>query len=147
MLEFLQPTDRDTLIIKELLAQRDSFSQLLEAQPPLEARLRLSPGESPFQPPKGRGRPPFAESVIKFAYYIYATGGVKAYDTLLANSRGDSKLPSLSAVKKFGMKQPSITEGELQLDSLKNAVTSKMQDERKDMRRRSSPTSCLVTKR
>lgn len=125
MLEFLEPTDRATLIIKELLTQRNLMSQSLEAQPPLQARLQVSPGESSFQAPKGRGRPAFVESVMEFAYYIYGTGGVKTYETLLANSRGDSKLPSLSAVKKFGMKQPNITEGELQLDSLKNALISR----------------------
>lgn len=125
MLEFLQPTTRDALIIKELLSQRNSSSQLLEPQLPLQGHLQLGAGESSSQAPKGPGRPAFKESFVKFAYYIYATGGVKAYEALSANCKGDSKLPSLPTVKRFAMKQPSITEGELQLDSLKNALISR----------------------
>lgn len=121
MLEFTHPVSRETLIIKELLHQREAAANKLgEARSSTgEVRVLLEGG---LKTDSNGGRPPFNESIMGFAYYNYATGGPKNYKTLVANSIGENKLPSLSTVKRYSRGKQTIEEGQLQVESIKTAL-------------------------
>lgn len=124
MLEYVQPTTRDALLLKELSTQRAaSVAEIragLTAQPTQALLLSSSPLESPTF-----GRPAYKESIKKFAYYEYATAGRKAYRTLEANFGKNCKLPCLSTVKNYGSGQPCVAEGELQVECIKKALIAR----------------------
>lgn len=126
MLEYVQPTTRDALLLKGLLEQRAASTAenlTRQATQPLPDQLFFGNGESSFD--NVGGRKSYKKSVVKFGYYSYATGGVKLYNTLVANTSGETKLPSLATVKRFGADQPSIVEGELQVDHIKNTLIAR----------------------
>lgn len=124
-MEYMDATTSGALVIKELLSQRKSSTteklmtqaaQVTEATPGL-IRVELKGGT---KLPSTGGRKAFIEDVVRFGYYEFATGGPKAYKALVNNSKGE--LPSLAKVRKYGQGKPSINEGELQIEWVKNAL-------------------------
>lgn len=121
MLEYTFPTTREDLVIKELLQQRvasatDKLGEQRTGTDKGQVRVELEGGSKTLST---GGRPPFNESIMQFAYYQYAIGGAKLYETLVSNSNGKEKLPSLRTVKRYGIDKAEVLEGVLQVEKIK----------------------------